>query len=469
MTRRLRGVCGGLDAGNHPDQTWLPVTSRHELLEAVDVVEVVDDHQADAVPDGESQFLVGLRVAVQHQPRRVDARPQGGEDLAAAGDVEMQALLRPSSAERRCTGTTSTRRRHRNEASGCGRRPDSPWRGDAMRPPRRRSPGCRTGRRRRRGGNRPRRGCRRRPVVIPAGRGLRGIRRVGGARAGQRSACAPQYRRRPWSLDGSTVGAAAQNRRARVAVAALFLTNGAIFANLLPRYPEIKADLQLSNAVYGVAIAAFSAGALVAGLAAATLIRRFRSARVAVVGTIGIAVFVFVAALAPSAVALAAALFVAGASDAITDVGTECARRCACSETTAGRSSTRFTRCGRRAPSSAALMGAAAIALHIPRTTHLAVSAARVQRGGAGRLPVPVAGPRPGRPSVGAGRGGRATRFRQSTPPWSRWWSSRSPAQSSRTREVLGRHCICGTASARPARSPCSVTSRWSASCSSGD
>src|SRR3954464_14538830 len=108
----------------------------------------------------------------------------------------------------------------------------------------------------------------------------------------------------------------AQDRRARIATAALFLTNGAIFANLLPRYPEIKADLQLSNAVYGIAIAAFSGGALVAGLAAAALIRRFRSARVAVAGSIGIAAFVFVAALAPSAFGLASALFIAGASDA---------------------------------------------------------------------------------------------------------------------------------------------------------
>ena len=62
--------------------------------------------------------------------------------------------------------------------------------------------------------------------------------------------------------------AEAHNRRARIATAALFLTNGALFANLLPRYPEIKTDLQLSNAVYGAAIAAFSGGALVAGLTA---------------------------------------------------------------------------------------------------------------------------------------------------------------------------------------------------------
>ncbi|NEE27302.1 MFS transporter, partial [Streptomyces sp. SID7982] len=30
------------------------------------------------------------------------------------------------------------------------------------------------------------------------------------------------------------------DRRARVAVAVLFFTNGALFANLLPRYPQIK-------------------------------------------------------------------------------------------------------------------------------------------------------------------------------------------------------------------------------------
>lgn len=115
-------------------------------------------------------------------------------------------------------------------------------------------------------------------------------------------------------------GAVAQQRTARLAVAALFLSNGALFANLLPRYPEIKADLQLSNTVYGIAIAAFSAGALVAGLSAAALIRRYRSSRVAVVSTLGLAGFVVAAALAGTPLILAAALFMAGACDAITDV-----------------------------------------------------------------------------------------------------------------------------------------------------
>jgi predicted MFS family arabinose efflux permease len=106
-----------------------------------------------------------------------------------------------------------------------------------------------------------------------------------------------------------------------VAVAALFLTNGALFANLLPRYPEIKTDLGLSNAGFGAAVAAFAGGALVAGLAAAALIRRFSSARVAVAGTIGIAVFTVAAGVTETPILLAGALFVAGASDAITDVG----------------------------------------------------------------------------------------------------------------------------------------------------
>ena len=43
--------------------------------------------------DGDYQFFVGLGVAVQDQPGRVGARLQRGQDLAAAGDVDVQALL----------------------------------------------------------------------------------------------------------------------------------------------------------------------------------------------------------------------------------------------------------------------------------------------------------------------------------------------------------------------------------------
>lgn len=166
-----------------------------------------------------------------------------------------------------------------------------------------------------------------------------------------------------------------QDRRARVAVAALFLTNGAIFANLLPRYPDIKSDLHLSNAVYGAAIAAFSGGALFAGLSAAGLIRRFDSSRVAVVGTIGIASFVVIASLATSALVLAAALFIAGALDAITDVaqnahGLRVQRNY-------GRSIINsFHAVWAVGAIIGGLMGAGAIAIHMPRATHLTIAGA---------------------------------------------------------------------------------------------
>ncbi|MFJ4254250.1 MFS transporter [Microbacterium sp. NPDC090003] len=110
------------------------------------------------------------------------------------------------------------------------------------------------------------------------------------------------------------------DRRARGAVAALFLTNGALFANILPRYPEIKEQLGLDNTVYGLAVASFPVGAIVAGLAAATLIRRFGSAKVAVVGTVLTSVGVLAAGLAPSVLLFALGLFIGGAMDAITDV-----------------------------------------------------------------------------------------------------------------------------------------------------
>jgi MFS family permease len=166
---------------------------------------------------------------------------------------------------------------------------------------------------------------------------------------------------------------ATRDRRARVAAAALFLTNGAIFANMLPRFPEIKTDLGLSNAAYGAAIAAFSAGALVSGLTAGALIRRFNSSRVGVIATLGIASFVFVAAIAPSPVLFAGALFIAGAADSVTDVaqnahGLRVQRNY-------GRSIINSLHAVWSVGAIVGgLMGAAAIALHVPRGVHLAFS-----------------------------------------------------------------------------------------------
>ncbi len=169
-------------------------------------------------------------------------------------------------------------------------------------------------------------------------------------------------------------GGEARGSRARVAIGAVFLTNGALFANLLPRYPEIKTDLAMSNAAFGGAVAAFSAGALLAGPTAAALIRRFWSARVALATTLVLAAFIVVAGVAPSPLLLAGALFAAGAADAITDVAQNV-------------NALRLQRdYGRSIINSlhavwavgavlGGLTGAAAIAAHVSRVVHLGVSA----------------------------------------------------------------------------------------------
>ncbi|WP_369199630.1 MFS transporter [Streptomyces sp. PU-14G] len=164
-------------------------------------------------------------------------------------------------------------------------------------------------------------------------------------------------------------------RRARVAVAVLFFTNGALFANLLPRYPQIKADLQMGNATYGLAIAAFPTGAIAAGLAAGILIRRLGSARVAVASTLLTGAGILAAALADSVVLFAGALFLAGAMDAITDVaqnahGLRVQRRY-------GRSIINsFHAIWSIGAVTGGSMAAGAIALGLPRGQHLLVSAA---------------------------------------------------------------------------------------------
>ncbi|MGV2855690.1 MFS transporter [Glutamicibacter sp. AGC84] len=111
------------------------------------------------------------------------------------------------------------------------------------------------------------------------------------------------------------------NSRARAAVAALFLTNGALFANMAPRLPELKRELELDTAGYGLLVTAWPVGAILAGLAAGALVRRFGSAQVAVVGTIVTGAALLAAGSAPGVVLVVLAFALGGAMDSITDVG----------------------------------------------------------------------------------------------------------------------------------------------------
>lgn len=116
------------------------------------------------------------------------------------------------------------------------------------------------------------------------------------------------------------MGQNSQLTAARWAVAALFFTNGALYANVAPRFPEIKTALGMSDALYGLSIAAFAVGALVAGLGAAVLIRRWGAPLVALISTALTGAAIMGVGLAPVPVAFMAGMFVAGAMDAITDV-----------------------------------------------------------------------------------------------------------------------------------------------------
>ena len=108
--------------------------------------------------------------------------------------------------------------------------------------------------------------------------------------------------------------------RARLGVTLLFITNGLIWSNLAPRYPEIRAHLGLTYGQFGLAVMFGALGAMVLGLSAAPIIRRYRSSRVAVVSMIAMAIAAVAASLAPTWILFAAALFFVGAIDSIADV-----------------------------------------------------------------------------------------------------------------------------------------------------
>jgi MFS family permease len=108
-------------------------------------------------------------------------------------------------------------------------------------------------------------------------------------------------------------------RRARAAVALLFVANGVALSTALPRLPEIKADLGLTNAALGLALAAAPLGSLSAVPATGRLIHRVGSAQVAVGAGLVLGLALPLLGLAPAWAALAAVYLVLGASDGVMD------------------------------------------------------------------------------------------------------------------------------------------------------
>ena len=218
-------------------------------------------------------------------------------------------------------------------------------------------------------------------------------------------------------------------------MALLFLTNGAVPANLVPLFPSIKSGLGLSNAEFGFAIAAGPIGALSSGLFAGMLIRRFRSSRVAVAGMIAASGCALLAGIAPTWALLASALFLLGAMDSVADVaqnshGLRVQRRY-------GRSILNsFHAIWSIGAVLGALMGGAAAGLGIPVAVHLSISAAifaTVNLIGYRFLlagPEPVQVQTPGGAAAAPGGGGGGTTIR-----WATW----------ATLLALGLIAVCGS------------------------
>jgi MFS family permease len=155
----------------------------------------------------------------------------------------------------------------------------------------------------------------------------------------------------------------------------MFVVNGATYNSIVPRLPTIRDDLGLSNAALGTAIAAFPAAALLFGVLAGPLIARVGSGRAgAGVGLAG-AVLLPAVALAPSWLALAAALFVLGLTDAWADAAMNAHGLRV--QTGYGRSIVNGLHAvWSMAAVGAGLLGAAAAGLGVPLLVHLGVVAA---------------------------------------------------------------------------------------------
>ena len=110
-------------------------------------------------------------------------------------------------------------------------------------------------------------------------------------------------------------------RRARLAVSVLFALNGFVYANLLPRYPELMTGLGLTKAGLGTAIAGIPLGALVGGLFAGQAVARWGSRRVALTGAVVMALIFSGVGFAGSWAVLVALMFATGVFDALVDVG----------------------------------------------------------------------------------------------------------------------------------------------------
>lgn len=103
-------------------------------------------------------------------------------------------------------------------------------------------------------------------------------------------------------------------------MSALFFVNGALLANWVPRIPDVKDALGLSNGALGFALLGVGLGGLLGSLAAGPLDTRFGSSAMSVVGAGALCALLVLPGVAVSWATLLIALLAVGAADAVMDV-----------------------------------------------------------------------------------------------------------------------------------------------------
>ena len=182
--------------------------------------------------------------------------------------------------------------------------------------------------------------------------------------------------------------------RARRGVALVFVLNGLCFASLVSRFPDVRADLTLSNGGLGLLLLSIAAGSLLALPSSGWLIDRWSAATVVRGGALLVAAGLIVAAagtaIAASAPVVALGLFVNGVGTGVWDVAMNVEG--AAVERELGRSiMPRFHAAWSGGSILGATVGVAANAVDLPLVAHLgtvgALSAAAAWWGAAGFLP----------------------------------------------------------------------------------
>jgi len=110
------------------------------------------------------------------------------------------------------------------------------------------------------------------------------------------------------------------DNRSRLAVLAVFFTNGALLATWVSRIPAIQEKLSLSEGQLGLVLLGLSVGVLTALAAAGGLSARFGSPKVTIAGALGLCITLPLLAMSPNPILLWIVLFAFGGALSLMDV-----------------------------------------------------------------------------------------------------------------------------------------------------